>query len=179
MSQKKYRTGAQDGNGRAPGSPSGDERPDALEALFQQLSMESDPPEMAPDEDPMPDNLARRLMANMALLMNHIGNLCGQAIDYSSPEMANAMFKRELEREAAERAQGKERVREARHPLASLKRTAMRAAALMRDLLKATNPGMFNLVPGDVVEAKIRKAVEDAGKLIEQKLGKSAVPNSG
>lgn len=173
MSNKKY---------RQPAGESGQNsevHSDAVELIFQQLNRESDPPPQTPDGDPMPDQLARRMLANMAMLMNHIGNLCGQAIDYASPKMADATYKQDLEREAAERAQGKERVRKAEHPLASMMRLAARAASLMREMLKATNPGMFNLVPGDIVEAKVKKAFDEAGKLVEDKLGTAAAGGNG
>ena len=163
MSNKKYRPG---------GTPSQREQNSIPEELLKQFVNESEAPQ-APsdmDADPMPDKLARRMMANTAMLMHHVANLCGNAMDYCDPGQADLLFKQEVRRELSERHEGmKERIRPARpHAFESLMRIALKAVRLMHTLLRATNPKLFETSPSASLEREAAKAINEAREMNEE-----------
>ena len=166
MSNAKYRKAAGGPEtGRAPGVP---------EALLGQGLTEEPTPKADPEADnPMPDKLARRLLANGAILMNHIANLCGNALDAIPQHAADEKFAREVMREAQQLGeQGSEdkpkRIKRAQpYALAGLMRIAISALRLMETMLQATNPNLF--VPKQNAVADAFKA-QKAGQELHENL---------
>lgn len=138
MSNAKYRKAAGDPEPtRAPGIP---------EALLGQGLSEAPIPTSDPAaDDPMPEKLARRLLANGAILMHHIANLCGNALDAIPQHAADAKFAQEVMREARQLGEEKPaRIKRAQpYALANLMRIAISALRLMESMLQATNPSLF------------------------------------
>jgi hypothetical protein len=159
MSNAKYR--------KAAGEPKRETR--VPEALLGQ-GLKENPAPLADEDDPMSDKLARRLLANAAMLMNHIANLCGHAIDAIPEGTADRKFAREVVEEARQQREGAEgRVKRAQpHALTNLMRIAISASRLMETMLRATNPGLFTEKPKTTEKAfEAQKKAQELAENIE------------
>ncbi|MCA8913648.1 MAG: hypothetical protein KDB82_18335 [Planctomycetes bacterium] len=151
--------------------PAGDPKPETRvpEALLGQ-GLKENPAPLADPDDPMPDTLARRLLANAAMLMNHIANLCGHAMDAIPEGTADRKFAVEVIEEAQQIADGKEgRIKRAQpHALTNLMRIAISASRLMETMLHATNPGLFAQKPDTTKKAfDAQKQAQEMAENIE------------
>lgn len=141
MSNSKYRPG---------GTPTHRQQPNLPESLVGQALHEGDfrgPDSPTPelnDDGSLPDNVARRYLANAAKLMHDVMNLCGDAMKAIPPELAHEHHAGEIAREAQSAIQESGNVKRAKaHPYAGLMRIMMASSRMMLRCLNVLNPALF------------------------------------